>query len=362
VLGLRRRTAIAVSRYAGAAYEPLSDHDGGPMRAHLGLVLHVAEGNGSLRRYFQGTKHPHRKSSTFWCGKDGRVEQYLDSSLIAWAEAGGNSTYNSVETEGFASAALTDAQVEALGKLYTWGHDLYGWPYEAVDTPGQRGFILHSDGGAAWGGHHCPGKLRGAQRSRILELARTGTDPGSSHPAEPTYRPEPKRGLLREYERGPRVKAVQSKLGVSADGYFGPDTLAAVKSFQRKHHLAVDGIVGPKTRAALNRNTKPKGQPKTKPPAKPKTRKASRFPLPAGSYFGPKSAPTQSVSGYYSHRSDLRRWQARMAKRGWSIDADGLYGPQTKKVCRAFQKEKGLAVDGKIGPVTWAAAWTKPVT
>jgi N-acetyl-anhydromuramyl-L-alanine amidase AmpD len=89
---------------------------------------------------------------------------------------------------------------------------------------------------------------------------------------------------------------------------------------------------------------------------------APAFPLPAGSYFGPKSGPAQSVSGYYSHREDFRRWQQRMADRGWAIAADGLYGGQSGDVAEAFQREKGLDVDRLIGPATWAAAWTSPVT
>ena len=47
------------------------------------------------------------------------------------------------------------------------------------------------------------------------------------------------------------VVALQSALGVSADGDFGPQTEAAVRAFQRAHGLTVDGIVGPATRAAL---------------------------------------------------------------------------------------------------------------
>ena len=64
----------------------------------------------------------------------------------------------------------------------------------------------------------------------------------------------------------------------------------------------------------------------------------------------------------YGHRADLKRWQAQMRKRGWSLTADGLYGPTTAKVARQFQKEKGLSVDGLIGAATWAAAWNSPVS
>lgn len=60
--------------------------------------------------------------------------------------------------------------------------------------------------------------------------------------------------------------------------------------------------------------------------------------------------------------NDVRTWQARMAQRGWRIGVDGTYGPESERVCRQFQAEKGLGVDGVVGPVTWGAAWTAPIT
>ena len=51
--------------------------------------------------------------------------------------------------------------------------------------------------------------------------------------------------------RGPGVALIQRKLGVTADGVFGPGTQKAVKRFQRSHGLVADGVVGPITRKAL---------------------------------------------------------------------------------------------------------------
>src|SRR4051794_40012746 len=45
--------------------------------------------------------------------------------------------------------------------------------------------------------------------------------------------------------------AVQQKLGLSADGAYGPITRAAVRAFQARNGLEVDGVVGPVTMAAL---------------------------------------------------------------------------------------------------------------
>ena len=84
----------------------------------------------------------------------------------------------------------------------------------------------------------------------------------------------------------------------------------------------------------------------------------------ARAYFGPRYplSRTRSVSGYYTHREDLRVWQRRMRERGWRITHNGLFSEETGTVARKFQAEKGLAIDGLIGRDTWNAAWTSPVT
>src|SRR5699024_3346827 len=130
----------------------------------------------------------------------------------------------------------------------------------------------------------------------------------------------------------------------------------AMKALQKEAGIAVDGEVNTDTIKALKAAKVVRDLPKSSTP------KAPKFPLPAGSYFGPKSGPNSSVSGYYSHREHLRTWQKQMQRRGWTIKADGLYGPGTAKVAGQFQAEKGLAVDKLIGIDTWNAAWEEPVT
>jgi hypothetical protein len=56
------------------------------------------------------------------------------------------------------------------------------------------------------------------------------------------------------------------------------------------------------------------------------------------------------------------QWQGQMAARGWSLAVDDMYGGESERVCTQFQQEKGLGVDGVVGPETWAATWTAPVT
>lgn len=68
------------------------------------------------------------------------------------------------------------------------------------------------------------------------------------------------------------------------------------------------------------------------------------------------------------HDQQVWNWQLRMRNRGWNIAVDGYYGPASAKVATAFQTEyatapaPGLQVDGIVGPHTWAASYTIPIT
>jgi N-acetyl-anhydromuramyl-L-alanine amidase AmpD len=95
----------------------------------------------------------------------------------------------------------------------------------------------------------------------------------------------------------------------------------------------------------------------------------------SGAPASPGSAPSAPAAGggsappfpgrllsNYCEGEDVRQWQGQMSARGWSLGVDGMYGDESEHTCRQFQSEKGLQVDGVVGPETWAATWTAPVT
>jgi len=51
----------------------------------------------------------------------------------------------------------------------------------------------------------------------------------------------------------------------------------------------------------------------------------------------------------------VRQVQTRLRELGYTIAVDGDFGSQTRSIVRQFQRDRGLHVDGVVGPRTWAA-------
>jgi peptidoglycan hydrolase-like protein with peptidoglycan-binding domain len=71
-------------------------------------------------------------------------------------------------------------------------------------------------------------------------------------PLQPVSVPTPAQVRdLKIGDKGDDVKALQVKLGITADGIFGLKTKKAVLNIQVKNGLRADGIVGTNTRKIL---------------------------------------------------------------------------------------------------------------
>lgn len=55
---------------------------------------------------------------------------------------------------------------------------------------------------------------------------------------------------------------------------------------------------------------------------------------------------------------DVKAWQTKIDKRGWTIDVDGVYGPQSRGVCRSYQHATGLEPTGEVDGPTWEMTWS----
>lgn len=125
------------------------------------------------------------------------------------------------------------------------------------------------------------------------------------------------RDLIRKGDTGEKVKVIQNAVGTTVDGIFGEQTEKAVREFQLKNGLAVDGIVGPMTWVKIT-------APKLIVPFPGINKRGSR---------GANVVKVQQVVG---------------------ATPDGIFGVKTEVAVKNYQNNKGLVVDGIVGPKTWA--------
>ncbi len=142
--------------------------------------------------------------------------------------------------------------------------------------------------------------------------------------------------LLRVGARGSAISQLQGFLSAighdvgSADGVFGPRTLAGIRQFQERQGLDPDGVVGSKTRTAVSSVA-------AAIPASAVLKESGRILRPGAR--GTDVKQLQQVLTLTDHDPG---------------GTDGVFGPNTQAAIEAFQVRAGLEVDGKIGPNTRA--------
>lgn len=173
----------------------------------------------------------------------------------------------------------------------------------------------------------------------------------SDQPASPDLPPPSAtagRAVLRQGNRGQAVTDLQNFLntfanaGLAVDGDFGPATDSAIRAFQTAGGLTSDGVVGPATYAHMDA--------------------VIAWCAAQGAPAAPDAPPFPGTTRLGSHGDSVKSVQSVLKNRGWNIVVDGIFGKDTDRIVRQYQTEKGLTVDGIVGPQTWVSMCTDPVT
>lgn len=162
-------------RWSGAAWRPIPcNYSQGSPEPNRLLVVHVMQG--TLQSADSWFRNPAAGASAhFGVGTGGNCLQWVDTDAMSWANCDANGHAITVETAGYATQPMTDAQVTKVGQLLRWANRNYPeialWLCTRPDTG--RGLAWHGLGGYSWCGHPaCPGPQRIAQLHDILDVAR----------------------------------------------------------------------------------------------------------------------------------------------------------------------------------------------
>jgi hypothetical protein len=159
-----------------------------------GVIMHTMVGNlpGTVTVFNEPS---YQASAHFGIDQEGNIHQFgpIGKGWIAWAQAAGNAEWYSIEhaDNGNPANPLTEAQITASAQLFEALAAFAGFPMQVADSVDGRGYGIHVMGGAAWGGHTCPGPgPRAAQRHTIVDLAKQIQAGASPQPPAPAWQSE----------------------------------------------------------------------------------------------------------------------------------------------------------------------------
>lgn len=144
----------------GVIWRPLTTDKSRWRLVPLRVNLHVAVSEAaSLFGYFNGARS--RPDSHFYVRRDGTIEQYVDTALVAYADLEGNGSTISIETQGGVTATQTEpwttAQLDAMARIYAWAVKTHGIAVQ-IATDSRPGKTSH---GLSWHRLGCDGNFPG---------------------------------------------------------------------------------------------------------------------------------------------------------------------------------------------------------
>jgi hypothetical protein len=251
---------------SGATWRPIpGNFTKGGQDSVRGVVIHIMAGTlAGTDSWFRNSAA--QASSHFGTGKAGALYQWVDTADRAWAQAGGNRDWLSVENEGKGGDSLTSEQMDKCAAVLAWAHKTYGVPLQLASGTTGKGLGYHAMGGAAWGGHtSCPGTKIVAQLGEILARAKKLAGVVPPKPSAPAKRvdlsnviaaakadPKAAQGKGLHEADTKLVEAALKAEGLlvaayASDGAFGTVTVKAFAAWQRKLGFSgsdADGIPG----------------------------------------------------------------------------------------------------------------------
>lgn len=184
------------------------------------VILHSTASKTATSMYGWFSNPSAEASSHFHIDNNGRVEQYIDTDYVSWANREGNGRGVTIETQGSGYEPWTNAQIVAIVDLIVWASKVYNFPIRMMNSSkssetgvgwhrlgvdGNYNISKNPDllrgrsprgGGEVWSGFGriCPGDDRILQVPSIVEKAKKQAGI-SATPVKPSTAPSAPLGL-----------------------------------------------------------------------------------------------------------------------------------------------------------------------
>jgi N-acetyl-anhydromuramyl-L-alanine amidase AmpD len=298
-----------------ATWEPASRsnyHRGRSERISM-VVIHTIEG--SFQSGINTFQNPGTKVSAHYViSQSGRIVQMVGDNDTAYHVRSANPHALGIEHEGFLARRemWTDPMYRASAKLCRWLCDTYSIPID------RRHILGHNE--VPWNNHADPGRffdwdyymrlVRGEGGAASPDPGATGSDPSASP--------------------GSGSGTDAGGTGQPGSGTSSSDGSGSSGSGDTSGTAGSNGSAGRK--------------------------KGIRGRLAGENEDTPdREDPTHAVLSKNSRGERVEELQKLLNKAGYDLDEDGVFGGETDKAVRAFQRAHGLPVDGIVGGKTWRA-------
>ena len=184
-----------MARMPGAVWRPIARNYTRRVTNKNCVILHTTASAAATSMHGWFSNPSAQSSSHFHVDFNGRIEQYVDTAYMSWANAAANSRSVTVETQGSGSESWTAAQVKAIVRIIQWARKAHpaiplrqmnssaasekgiGWHRLGVNGNFGSGILRGRNqrgGGQVWSsayGKVCPGTKRIKQIPSIIKQA-----------------------------------------------------------------------------------------------------------------------------------------------------------------------------------------------
>src|SRR5699024_1944045 len=247
-----------MARMPGAVWRPIARNYTRRVTNKNCVILHTTASAAATSMHGWFNNPSAQSSSHFHVDFNGRIEQYIDTAYMSWANAAANSRSVTVETQGSGSESWTADQIQAIVKIIQWARKAHpaiplrqmnsssasekgiGWHQLGVDGNFGSGILRGRNqrgGGQVWSsadGKVCPGDKRIQQTPSIIKQ-----DGGST-----TTTTTPKKDWVDLATKAELRKIIREENRITSWAYKGKNEKWDAYAYQRETYKLLEELAG----------------------------------------------------------------------------------------------------------------------